>query len=399
MKIPLKINKENSILGAIILVLIITVLVAGFYAYQTPSLQGRVELLTKGSNDSQIKIASLSSELTDLKNQDQVKINQDLNLEVKNINKTYQDSIKSYERVSDLKIKNVKTPDLDKRLAQSIKFLSDRNYTSASASLSDLAKKIDEEEAKLVQAAVPTGPTAAKESNTPPGSGVATQLIETDMGSFTATIIAADLNSTKVIVDTAADGDCGNGCAALSVGDYASRSGAYAAINGSFFCPPEYPSCSGKTNSFDTLLMNKNKHYFNSDNNVYSTVPAAIFSAGSARFVGQSLEWGRDTGVDAVIANYPLLLAGGNISYSGSANEPKFGDKGNRAFIASKGNMVYIGYVFNATMVESAHVMKALGFDGALNLDEGGSSALWSGGRYLVGPGRNVPNAVLFIKR
>lgn len=35
-------------------------------------------------------------------------------------------------------------------------------------------------------------------------------------------------------------------------------------------------------------------------------VTAAIFS-GSARFVGQTSEWGRDTGVDGVIANYPLL--------------------------------------------------------------------------------------------
>lgn len=60
--------------------------------------------------------------------------------------------------------------------------------------------------------------------------------------------------------------------------------------------------------------------------------------------------------------------------------------------------MVYIGFVLNATMGESAQVMKALSMGEALNLDEGGSTALWSGG-YILGPGRNIPNAVLFVRR
>ncbi|OGE33830.1 hypothetical protein A3J19_00410 [Candidatus Daviesbacteria bacterium RIFCSPLOWO2_02_FULL_41_8] len=206
------------------------------------------------------------------------------------------------------------------------------------------------------------------------------------------------MNSTKVIVDTASESDCGNDCPVLTLADYVSRNGAWAGINGSYFCPASYPSCAGKTNSFDTLVMNKNKRYFNSDNNVYSTVPAAIFSAGSARFVGQSLEWGRDTGPDSVIANYPLLVAGGNINFTEAPNEPKFGGKAARTFIAAKGNMVYIGIVQGASMGESAKVLKALGMDGALNLDQGGSTALWHGG-YKAGPGRNIPNAILFVNR
>lgn len=211
-------------------------------------------------------------------------------------------------------------------------------------------------------------------------------------------IVAADLNSTKVIVDTASDSDCRDSCPVLSLAEYASRNGAYAGINGSYFCPAAYPSCAGKTNSFDTLLMNKNKRYFNSDNNVYSTVPAAIFSPGSVRFVGQSLQWGRDTSPDSVIANYPLLVAGGNINFTEAPNEPKFGGKASRTFIAAKGNMVYIGIVHGASMGESAKVLKALGMDNALNLDQGGSTALWHGG-YKAGPGRNIPNAVLFVNR
>ena len=100
------------------------------------------------------------------------------------------------------------------------------------------------------------------QSNAPPSSGFSVQSVSTDNGSFNVYIVAADLSSTKVVVDTASDGDCGNNCPTLSLSDYVSRSGAFAGINGSFFCPAEYPSCAGKTGSFDLLVMNKNKVYF-----------------------------------------------------------------------------------------------------------------------------------------
>ena len=112
--------------------------------------------------------------------------------------------------------------------------------------------------------------------------------------------------------------------------------------------------------------------------------------------MGQSLQWGRDTGVDAVIANYPLLVSGGNINFTENPSEPKFGAKGSRDFIAAKGNMVYIGVIKNATMGESAKVLHALGMGEALNLDEGGSTALWSGG-YKAGPGLHIPHSILFF--
>lgn len=66
--------------------------------------------------------------------------------------------------------------------------------------------------------------------------------------------------------------------------------------------------------------------------------------------------------------------------------------------MANKGNTVYIGFVYNATMGESARTLKALGMENAMNLDEGGSTALWYGG-YKLGPGRNIPNAILFVRK
>lgn len=234
-------------------------------------------------------------------------------------------------------------------------------------------------------------------NNAPPGAGYSRQSVSSDAGVFTVSMIAADISSTRVIVDTASPGDCGNNCPVLSLADYVSRNGAYAGVNGSYFCPVDYASCAGKTNTFDTLLMNKDKVYFNSANNVYSSNPAVIFGGGYIRFVGAASEWGRDTGIDSMISNYPLLLSGGNVAFGGD-DDPKKGSKGSRSFVANKGNNVYIGVVHSATVAESARVMKAMGMENALNLDNGGSTALWSGG-YKVGPGRALPNVILFVKK
>jgi hypothetical protein len=355
---------------------------------------------------SQTRISALSTDRSnlekaynDLKNQDQFKINEQLKADIKNTHDAYSDSVKAYESILDLQVKKQDTSKLTILYASIVKQLADLKYSSAEADLVTLNSQIkkinDELAAKAAPAGAPAGP--APESNAPPSSGYSYQSVKTEIGTYTLSIVSADLNSTKVIIDTASDSTCTNNCPVLPLGTYVSRSGAFAGINGSYFCPESYPTCAGKTNSFDTLLMNKNKVYFNSDNNVYSNLPVAVFGAGFARFIGAASGWGRDTGVDGVISNQPLLLSGGNIAFAGGS-DPKQGSKGSRSFVGNKGSTVYIGVVYNATVAEVAYVLKALGLENALNLDSGGSTALWSGG-YKVGPGRNIPNAVLFVRR
>lgn len=361
-------------------------------------------LIAKVSQDKAVnsklqnQLKSTAAKLKQLENEDQYKVNLALKENIKNIERTYKEAVDLYERITDLKVQRQDTKELDGEFAKSLNYLSVLNYSSASASLKLLSQSIEKKENSLLQSIVKIStPQNITQSNTPPSSGFSVQSVSTENGNFTVYIIAADLNSTRVIVDTASDSDCSNNCPVLPLSDYISRSGAFAGINGSYFCPAEYPSCAGKTNSYDLLVMNKNKVYFNSANNVYSSNPAAIFSGNSARFVGQALEWGRDTGVDSVLSNYPLLVFGGNVSYTGGG-DAKFAPKGTRTFIAAKGNMVYIGAVLNATMSDSAKTLKVMGMDNALNLDQGGSTALWSGG-YKLGPGRSIPNAILFVRK
>ncbi len=336
-----------------------------------------------------------SKDLINLKSQDQYKINKDLESKIKSIETTYSQAVSAYEKLLDLKNVTKKTEKFDSAFADILTLLSERNYSSAEDDLLNLEEGIDSEKQKILASF--QIPANVPENNSPPGSGYQQQVVKSDVGDFLVGIVSADLNSTRVVVDTASDEDCKNDCPVTSLADYVSRSGAFAGINGSYFCPADYPSCSDKKNSFDTLAMNKNKKYLNSDNNVYSTVPAVIFTGSSARFVGQSLEWGRDTSVDAVLAMQPLLVSGGNIAFNGDG-EPKRGSKGNRSFVGASGSTAYIGVVFNATVAEAAHVIHTMGIQNALNLDNGGSTALWSGG-YKAGPGRNLPNALLFIRK
>ena len=348
------------------------------------------------ATDLQSQFTTVSQQFLKLQQEDQYLINQTQEATISAIQKTLTQTISTYQDLLDLKLSTKTTSDLDKLYTQILSYLSETNYASASAKLSDLKSQIEIAQAAVTAQSIPNLPPAIQ-SNTPPGSGFSRQTVSADIGSYTVSLVAADMNSTRVIVDTAADSTCTNNCPVLPLSDYVARNNAFAGINGSYFCPASYPSCVGKTNSFDTLLMNKNKVYFNSDNNVYSTVPAVIFLNGSMRFVSQSLEWGRDTGVDGVLANHPILISGGQVVFGGN-NDPKQGSKGNRSFVANKGSTAYIGVVHNVTVAESARVLSALGIDNALNLDSGGSTALWSGG-YKVGPGRNLANVILFVSK
>lgn len=406
-----KYSRHKVIYAIFGLLVIVPVAVAASSYQQTINARAELDKATADKARLNNELLLTTKSFEELKNQDQVKINQQLKADVERINKNYKGSVEAYQKIQDLKAQKQKTDEMESLYVSVVKSLAELNYASAEPQLTDLSgqiKKSSDElaaaqaaaaaaaQAKIAAAAgVPAAP--ATTSNTPPGSGYSFQSVKAEIGTYSISLVAADLGSTRVIIDTASDGDCRDNCPVMSVGDYVARSGAFAGINGSYFCPASYPSCAGKTNSFDTLLMNKNKHYFNSDNNVYSNVPVAIFGSGYARFIGASSGWGRDTGVDGVIANQPLLLSGGNIAFSGGS-DPKQGSKGARSFVGNKGNTVYIGVVYNATVAEVAYVLKALGLDNALNLDSGGSTALWSGG-YKVGPGRAIPNAVLFVRR
>lgn len=372
-----------------------TSVIVGLAIFAIAIYQGQNKMLDVQKSQAEADLMRVKAELDTLRNEDQVVRNNQLAEEIKNIQMTYTQAVTTYEALLDLRVATRETAKLEERLADSLELLSKRRWSTASAQLTLLVTDIKAAREKIAASFVI--PANVPESNAPPSGGFSRQSVKTEIGTYLVDIVAADMGSTRIIVDTASNETCARDCPALALSEYVSRSGAFAGINGSYFCPADYPSCADKKNSFDTLLMNKNKIYFNSDNNVYSTVPAVIFLSGSMRFVGRSLDWGRDTSPDGVLAMQPLLVSGGNIVFGGDG-DPKKGSRGNRSFVGNKGTIAYIGVVHSATVAEVAQVLKALGLENALNLDNGGSTALWSGG-YKVGPGRNIPNAILFVRK
>lgn len=393
-----KVKNLSGIFSSKIAKLLFVALLLGSIGYGGYTQYQNVEL-KKQQEQNLEKIASISAELEKIQNEDPYKTNRELKKEIDEIQKTFAQAVTVYEDLLDLENppKNIKN--LDVLFANILTSLGKRDYQGAGKIINDLTVKIREEEARLAAAAATAIPANVPASNAAPSSGAYSRqkVVAPDAGEFLVDIIAGDLSSTRVIVDTASDSDCANNCPVLPLGTYAARRGAYAGVNGSYFCPATYPTCAGKTNSFDLLLMNVNKVWFNSANNVYSTNPGVVFEGSRANFVGAVSSVGRDTGIDGMISNYPLLMHSGNVTFGGD-DDPKKGSLGNRSFVARKGNTVYIGVVRNATVAQAARVMKAMGMEDALNLDDGGSTALWYGG-YKVGPGRDLPNVILFVKK
>ena len=94
-----------------------------------------------------------------------------------------------------------------------------------------------------------------------------------------------------------------------------------------------------------------------------------------------------------------LFRSGGNIVNSSSEQTAYQQLKGTKGSIGTDGTNVYLALVSNANVDDSAYVLQALGEKDALNLDGGGTSAMYINGSYKVGPGRSLPNAVVLVHR
>lgn len=360
-------------------------------------MQGLNTDLNRQLVESALTIKNVQTEIDRLNNEDLRKQNIATRKDMEELKSSFKVAVAAYEQVLYLEDRGSKITTELSKFSSILNFLGKNDLASALKVTKELVAEIDKEKARLASLSTPPIPANVPEIKEAPASGYRRQKVTAGNSSFLVDIVSAELNSTKVIVDTASDGTCTKDCPVLPLATYISRSGAYAGINGTYFCPETYPSCVDKKNTFDVLVMNKNKVYFNSDNNLYSTVPVAVFSGNSARFIGASSGWGRDTDVDGVIANRPLLVQDGNVMF-GSGGEEKEAARGNRSFLGASGNIGYIGVVHGASVAETAKVLHAMGVKNAINLDSGGSTGLWSGG-YKVGPGRNLPNVILFVRK
>lgn len=209
------------------------------------------------------------------------------------------------------------------------------------------------------------------------------------------TALVYDLSASTVVTDTAIDGDCTNNCATKPLAQYVRELGGRGGMNGTYFCPPDYTSCSGKTNSFDfPVWNNRHKKWINSDKLFWGGRGMMVFRPGSAQFFANSANVGAPSDISGGIINYPSLLSGGNIIFSEGSLPANLKTKAARSGIGFGGGKLYLVIARKSSMTDLANIFKSLGASDALNLDGGGSVALYEA-KYRAGPGRSLPNAVI----
>lgn len=203
-----------------------------------------------------------------------------------------------------------------------------------------------------------------------------------------ATVLSYDLGSVTVVTDTGNDDDCESECPTKPLAQYISENGGRAGMNGTYFCPPDYANCAGKVNSFDFPVWNNRNHkWINSSKLFWDGRGMMVFRDGSAQFHACASCAGAPSDITGGIVNYPSLLSGGNVLVEDGA-------KGTRTGIGYGSGKLFLVVARNASYLDLANKFKEIGATDALNLDGGGSVALYDGG-YKAGPGRSLPNAVI----
>ena len=227
--------------------------------------------------------------------------------------------------------------------------------------------------------------------------------VPTARGTFNVHLIKERLAEVTVRTLTANSTECTNACPAKPLAQYVSESGGYAGMNGTYLCPPDYPACAGKVNSYDYAV-------YNSDLRRWINRPALVgqnslltFNGSATAVYRRSFVYAQNASrmnapITAGITMFPLLLQNGAVIDSELEQTAVQMTRGTKGAIGVDGTYVYLAIVTGATVTESAYVLQALGARDALNLDGGGTSALYIAGSYKVGPGRLLPNAIVLTK-
>ncbi|MFA6551771.1 MAG: phosphodiester glycosidase family protein [Patescibacteria group bacterium] len=230
---------------------------------------------------------------------------------------------------------------------------------------------------------------------------------------FKIDLVTIDLRDPdlEIITDTADKKDCDNNCSAKTLADFVEDNNGFAGINGTYFCPPDYSSCQGKTNSYFYPVFNSRlKEFVNSDNFKYwTTGPLLVFDTDNKfyyfkdthkAFISEE-NFKNKYGVEiqAAFGNKPRIIEEGlNYLIDWEVDQKQRETKAARNAFAVKENFVYLIIAYDATVPDLADILSTLKVEYAINLDGGASRALYYNGVYKEGPTRNIPNAIIFKK-
>ncbi len=231
-------------------------------------------------------------------------------------------------------------------------------------------------------------PSAVPAAGSSSGGG-----IQTEKGNFRATVVTLPI-SAQMITDTANDSDCAADCPKKPLADYVNHFGGSAGIHGTYTCPADYPDCAGKKDSFDFSVYNTRLNKWINEGNLGWGGRSMIYQDNGGTYHYQQNAGGVG-GIRAGIVNYPGILNNGQITVEDGSLSAKQSSKGAKGGIGFNDSNIFLVVAYGVDMHDFASVFKTLGAKYALNLDGGGSIALYNGG-YKAGPGRALPNAIVF---
>jgi len=230
------------------------------------------------------------------------------------------------------------------------------------------------------------------------------QSVTTSLGIFKTDVIMIDTRNPnlKIKTMTALTDPCQSNCPALSLAEFYETGSGFAAINGTYFDT----SLEKKNYYFFPVFDSLKKVFVNEDQLKYwTTGPLMAFDTNNVfHYFKDSQEFKSKVYFEnsfgilqAAIGNKPRLIENGqNFLIDWEVDEKQRTLKTLRNAIGYKDGIVYLVVAHSATVPDLAEIMKALGVQYAINLDGGGSSALMYDGEYIIGPGRNIPNAIVF---
>ncbi len=254
--------------------------------------------------------------------------------------------------------------------------------------------------ADLAQIPADVGITQASKSVTANGTAYTVDLLSFDRKN----------PAVAIMTDTGQNSDCTNNCVVTNLGTYVTRHSGVAGIHGTYFCPGDYATCAGQTGSYLFPVYNSfSKIMINNGRIKYTTQPLVAFDTSNRPYYfHQAIDF-KNQGtfqstygatLQAEISNGPALVENKQNVLNPSILDSKQATvKSYRGALGWKGDTVYLMVVRSATVTDSAAVMTAMGMDYAINLDGGGSTALYNAGHYIIGPGRNIPNAIVITPR
>ncbi len=243
------------------------------------------------------------------------------------------------------------------------------------------------------------------------GASYALRSVVTAVGTFDIHVMKLDRERYQMETLVDEDTDCDNNCAVKNLAAYAADVGAQYGIHGTYFCPADYTSCASEINTFNGPLYDSETGYMHNPEDIFFHLAPMIAESedGQLRYYSQAPQFGSATSfafahnssLHAAIANYPGLVNNGTVIVESEdrLEEIMRTTRRPRGAIGWNNEEYILVIATDATVVDLAYIMHALDAQYAMNLDGGGSSALYYNGQYKVGPGRPLPNAIVFTER